>query len=63
MTSLISSTIPLIGVFNILACLTVPPIHGYFDLMCGVIQSLVFTLLTMVYWTVAKEGHDEQQKK
>jgi F0F1-type ATP synthase membrane subunit a len=32
------------------------PIHIYFDLLSGVIQALVFMLLTMVYWKLeAKE--------
>jgi hypothetical protein len=32
-----------------------PPIHGYFDIFVGCIQALVFTMLTMVYWSLAKE--------
>ena len=46
--------VPLLGVFNLLGCITSPPIHIYFDLLCGVIQALVFTLLTMVYWNLEK---------
>lgn len=55
-----SQSVPVLGVFNILAGLTAAPIHAYFDLLCGCIQALVFTLLTMVYWTLAK-GENEVQ--
>jgi F0F1-type ATP synthase membrane subunit a len=27
----------------------------YFDFLAGIIQALVFTLLTMIYWTVSKD--------
>ncbi len=60
LTGLICAQIPVIGAFNILAGLTVPAINLYFDLLCGVIQALVFTLLTMVYWTLQK-GEEEQR--
>ena len=40
--------------FNLLGGLTAPPIHMYFDLLCGLVQALVFTLLTMVYWSLEK---------
>ncbi len=53
-----SQSVPFLGAFNILAGITAAPIHAYFDLLCGCIQALVFTLLTMVYWTLAK-GEDE----
>ena len=60
----ISQNVPILGAFNILAGLTAAPIHAYFDLLCGCIQALVFTLLTMVYWTLAKGENeiDEIQK-
>jgi hypothetical protein len=35
--------------------LSAPPIHGYFDIFVGCVQALVFTMLTMVYWNLAKE--------
>lgn len=53
-TGLLCAQIPVIGAFNILGGLTIPAINIYFDLLCGVIQALVFTLLTMVYWTLEK---------
>ncbi|MDR2822997.1 MAG: F0F1 ATP synthase subunit A [Mycoplasmataceae bacterium] len=61
LTADIFHAIPVIGVINLLGGLTAPPIHGYFDLLCGCIQALVFTLLTMVYWTLAKShgNYDE----
>jgi F0F1-type ATP synthase membrane subunit a len=34
--------------------LTIAPIRGYFDLVSGVIQAMVFMLLTMIYWNMAK---------
>ncbi len=56
----VSQSVPILGVINMLAGLTVAPIHAYFDLLCGCIQALVFTLLTMVYWTLAK-GENEAE--
>jgi F-type H+-transporting ATPase subunit a len=42
--------------FNIIGVFVLLPIHIYFDLLSGVIQALVFMLLTMVYWKLeAKE--------
>lgn len=38
----------------ILASLIAPPLHLFFDLMTGTIQAFVFLILTMVYWTIAK---------
>jgi hypothetical protein len=32
-----------------------PPMHGYFDVFVGIIQGMVFAMLTMVYWSLAKE--------
>lgn len=54
MMGIIQKNIPVIGVFNILGGITVPPINAYFDLLCGLIQALVFVLLTNVYWSLAK---------
>ena len=53
-TNWIWSRIPIIGIINILSGLTIAPIRGYFDLISGVIQAMVFTLLTMIYWNMAK---------
>lgn len=60
-TGYILNQFPAIALINLLGGLTAPPIHAYFDLLCGLIQALVFTLLTMVYWTLAKEhgSYDE----
>jgi F-type H+-transporting ATPase subunit a len=54
-TGMIFYQIPYIGVLNLLGGLTAPPLHAYFDFLAGTIQALVFTLLTMIYWTVAKD--------
>jgi F0F1-type ATP synthase membrane subunit a len=35
--------------FNIIGVFVLLPVHIYFDLLSGVIQTLVFMLLTMVY--------------
>jgi F0F1-type ATP synthase membrane subunit a len=35
--------------FNVIGVFALLPIHIYFDLLSGVIQALVFMLLTMVY--------------
>ncbi|MCF0232185.1 MAG: hypothetical protein HUJ63_07960 [Enterococcus sp.] len=29
--------------------ITMPVINAYFDILCGLIQALVFTMLTMMY--------------
>jgi F-type H+-transporting ATPase subunit a len=60
-TGFIVNQFPTFALINLLGGLTAPPIHAYFDLLCGLIQALVFTLLTMVYWTLAKEhgSYDE----
>lgn len=62
----ITSSVPVLSTINLLAGFTIPPIHMYFDLLCGIIQALVFCLLTMVYWTLAKEsehGHSNEKAK
>lgn len=46
--------IPVLNTINLLGGLTVAPLHMYLDLLCGVVQALVFMLLTMVYWSLAK---------
>lgn len=58
-TNWIWNKIPLIGIINILGGLTIAPIRGYFDLVSGVIQAMVFTLLTMIYWNMAKGDFDK----
>lgn len=37
-----------------------PPINAYIDLLAGVIQTIVFVMLTMVYWTMAKSGEGDE---
>lgn len=59
----VSRNVPALAMFNLLAGLTVAPIHLYFDLLCGCIQALVFTLLTMVYWTLAKGEEAVEQSE
>ena len=50
--------------FNLLDGLSSVPLHMYFDLLCGVVQTLVFTLLTIVYWTLEKGfSHEENLKR
>lgn len=61
-TAYISKSIPFIGMFNLIGGLTAAPIHMYFDLLCGVVQTLVFTLLTMVYWSLEK-GHQQPKQE
>lgn len=46
--------VPVLNTINLLGGLTVAPLHMYLDLLCGVVQALVFMLLTMVYWSLAK---------
>ncbi len=60
-TNYIFEKIPIIGVINILGGLTMAPLHVYFDLLCGIIQALVFVLLTMVYWVLAKGENSLQE--
>lgn len=61
-TAYISRNIPFIGMFNLIGGLTAAPIHMYFDLLCGVVQALVFTLLTMVYWSLEKGNQQPKQE-
>lgn len=58
-TNYVWKNVPYLGAINILGGLTAAPIRAYFDLLSGLIQALVFTMLTMVYWTMAK-GDDPQ---
>jgi len=61
-TNYIWQNVPVIGTINLLGGLTGAPIRAYFDLLSGLIQALVFTMLTMVYWTMAK-GDDPTPNK
>lgn len=53
-TNYVWINVPVIGVINILGGLTAAPLRAYFDIMSGLIQSLVFVTLTMMYWQMAK---------
>jgi F-type H+-transporting ATPase subunit a len=55
--SYIWQNVPGVGQFNLLGSLIAPPLHFYFDLFDGLIQGFVFTLLTLVYWSLETEGH------
>lgn len=59
-TNYVWMKVPVIGVINLLGGLTGAPIRAYFDLLSGLIQALVFTMLTMVYWTMAKGDDDSK---
>ena len=61
LTGYVWSKIPLIGAFNLLGGITLPVINAYFDLLCGLIQALVFTMLTMMYWRM--QIPDEEYEK
>ncbi|MGL4647531.1 MAG: FoF1 ATP synthase subunit A [Mycoplasmoidaceae bacterium] len=41
----------------LLTVLLTPPMHAFFDIAIGLIQAMVFVLLTMVYWNISKEEH------
>ncbi|AGR41754.1 F0F1 ATP synthase subunit A [Spiroplasma diminutum] len=51
--------------FNIFSVISLPWLHLYFDLFDGTIQAIVFSMLTLSYWSGAKsgEGKDEGQEK
>lgn len=52
--------IPVIGDFNLLGAAIAPVFHMYFDIFDGLVQGLVFSMLTMVYWTL--EAHTPTPK-
>lgn len=52
-TSYVSSLIPLIGEFNILGVVVAPVFHSYFDLISGLLQTFIFTSLTIMF--ISKE--------
>lgn len=63
----LTSHIPVIGCFSLFVGIVSPPIHGYFDVFVGIVQAFVFTMLTLVYWSLAKEhgnySIDEKEEK
>lgn len=55
--------IPVIGELNLLGSILAPAFHFYFDMFDGLIQAFVFSLLTMVYWTLeASEEHASEKE-
>lgn len=59
----IAGTNPLIHSANkwvLIAGVFAPPINAYIDLLAGVVQTIVFVMLTMVYWTMAKSGEGDE---
>lgn len=44
-----------LGAVTLAISLFVPPFHAFLDIGIGLIQALVFILLTMVYWVLNKE--------
>ena len=55
--------IPIIGEVNLLGSLITPVFHAYFDIFNGVIQAYVFTLLTMLYWSLETSSDVKQNIK
>lgn len=60
-TGWIWSFIPYIGNLNLLGVIIAPAFHMYFDVFNGLIQAFVFTLLTMIYWTI-EANHVPKEK-
>ncbi|AKU79291.1 F0F1 ATP synthase subunit A [Spiroplasma turonicum] len=46
---------------NIFTIILMPWLHLYFDLFDGVIQSIVFSMLTLSYWSSAAHGESEEE--
>ncbi|MGL4616945.1 MAG: FoF1 ATP synthase subunit A [Mycoplasmoidaceae bacterium] len=44
-----------LGPITLISSIFVPPLHAFLDIGIGLIQALVFILLTMVYWVLNKE--------
>lgn len=62
-TGWIWSEIPVIGEVNLLGPIITPIFHAYFDLFDGLIQALVFTMLTIIYWTLEAEVPEPKKEK
>ena len=45
----LSGLIPVIGSFNIFGVLVAPVLHMYFDLISGLLQTFIFTSLTIIF--------------
>lgn len=52
-TAFISSFIPLIGSFDIFGVMLAPALHSYFDLISSLLQTFIFTSLTIIF--ISKE--------
>lgn len=64
-TGYIWQNVPVLGEVNLLGPLLFPVMqffHIYFDLFDGLIQAFVFTLLTMIYWTLEAEEPEIKTK-
>lgn len=53
--------IPVIGSFNLLGPIIAWMPHLYFDLFDGLIQGFVFSLLTMVYWSIEADVEESSE--
>lgn len=60
-TSMIWAKVPYIGSVNILGGLLAPPLHLYFDMFDGLIQTYIFALLTVSY--IGMECHEPVRKE
>ncbi|MGZ9755645.1 F0F1 ATP synthase subunit A [Mycoplasma sp. 394] len=47
---------------NIFAIYFTPLLHMYFDLFDGILQALIFTMLTAVYWTIESQSTEPAKK-
>ncbi len=48
-TAWISSLFPVIGSFNFMGVIIAPILHTYFDLISGLLQTFIFTSLTIIF--------------
>lgn len=48
---------------NIIGAIVSPPLHFYFDIFAGTIQALVFTLLTLIFSSLALDMDELDEKK
>lgn len=55
--------IPVLGEFNLVGPIIAWPLHIYFDLFDGLVQAFVFTLLTMIYWSLEVPADHAESKK
>lgn len=62
-TGYIWGFIPIVGEVNLLGAVIAPAFNLYFDLFSGLIQAYVFTLLTMVYWTLETDVPEKKEKR